>query len=342
MNTIEQMIQNKAYELGYEKCGIIPVHAMKDYAEKFEERIQKVPESKMFYQGQRRLLNPLDKYPWAKSIVVLASRYGKYKIPKYVKDHIAKAYLFDIRVDANSKEFQNSQNLEQYMQQLGLKTAADHKFGIVGLRWAAMQAGLGIIRRNNFFYTQYGSWMHIEAWLTDKDMELIETHNLQKCPNGCNRCITACPTHSLSSPYTMLPTACISYLTTFGGRDLPHEPLRKNFGNCIYGCDVCQDVCPMNRGKWEENYNFPNLSELAPFLTPENILNMEEEFYRKQIQPKFFYLSGSELWKWKVDVLCFMGNNYQEKYKPYITAACENKNEKIREMAQLICSELYA
>lgn len=342
MNTIEQMIQNKAYELGYEKCGIIPVNAMKDYAEKFEERIQKVPESKMFYQGQRRLLNPLDKYPWAKSIVVLASRYGKYKIPKYVKDHIAKAYLFDIRVDANSKEFQNSQTLEQYMQQLGLKTAADHKFGIVGLRWAAMQAGLGIIRRNNFFYTQYGSWMHIEAWLTDKDMELIETHNLQKCPNGCNRCIVACPTHSLSSPYTMLPTACISYLTTFGGRDLPHEPLRKNFGNCIYGCDVCQDVCPMNRGKWEENYNFPNLSELAPFLTPENILNMEEEFYRKQIQPKFFYLSGSELWKWKVDVLCFMGNNYQEKYKPYITAACENKNEKIREMAQLICSELYA
>jgi epoxyqueuosine reductase len=68
---------------------------------------------------------------------------------------------------------------------------------------------------------------------------------------------------------------------------------------------------------------------------------MKEDFYRAQIQPKFFYLSENELWKWKVNVLCFMRNNYQEKYKPYITAACKNKNEKIREMAQLICSELY-
>ncbi len=79
MEAIEKMIQRKAYELGYEKCGIIPIHAMEGYAEKFEERIQKVPASEKFYQRQRRLINPLEEYPWAKSVVVLAARYGKYK-----------------------------------------------------------------------------------------------------------------------------------------------------------------------------------------------------------------------------------------------------------------------
>ncbi len=339
MSNIEQMIQDRAYLLGYEKCGIIPVHALEGYAEKFKERIQKLPASEIFYQRQRHLTHPLEEYPWAKSVVVLVARYGKYKIPESVKGHIGKAYLCDVRIDANAEEFQNSQAMEQYMQELGLRIATNRKFGVVGLRWAAMQAGLGIIRRNNFFYTQSGSWMHLEAWLTDKEMELRETSDVRTCPPGCNRCIAACPTQSLSSPYTMQPLTCISFMTTFGGRNLAHEPISEKFGNCIYGCDICQDACPMNKGKWEEDCEFPDLSELSPSLTPESILKMEENFYRERVQPKFFYLSPDELWKWKVNVLNFMRNNYQEKYKPYILAACENENDKIRGMAQLICRD---
>lgn len=341
LGKMEQMIQSKAYELGYEKCGIIPLKAMEGYAERFEERIQKVPASEPFYQRQRRLVDPRAEYPWAKSVVVVVSRYGKYKIPPSVKGHIAKSFLFDARVDTNTKEYQANQDIEKYMQELGLRIETNSKFGIVGMRWAAMQAGLGIIRRNNFFYTQSGSWVGLKAWLTDKEMELIETPSLPQCPKGCKRCMESCPTHSLSAEYTMLPTACISFLTTFGGRDLPHEPLNKHFANCIYGCDICQDVCPMNKGKWQENEDFPGLSNLAPKLTPENIMNMHLDFYRERVQPKFFYLSSDELWKWKVNTLCFMRNNYQEAYKPYITAACDDENEKIREMARSICLELY-
>ncbi|HBE76536.1 MAG TPA: Fe-S oxidoreductase [Firmicutes bacterium] len=340
MPAIERMIQEKAYELGYEKCGIIPIKLMEGYAEKLNERIQKVPQSKPFYQRQRRLANPLAEYPWAKSIVVMVVPYGKYKVPESVKGHIAKAYLFDVRVDPNTKEYQQSRAMEQYLQELGFQVATNQKFGLVGLRWAAFQAGLGIIRRNNFFYTQSGSWVHLEAWLIDREMELKETPDIPQCPERCNRCIKACPTCSLTEPYTMSPTACISFLTTFGGRNLPNEPLRKRFGDWIYGCDICQDVCPMNKGKWQEVAEFPGLAELAATLTPENILNMDEDFYREKIQPKFFYLSPDELWKWKVDVLCFMRNHYTESYKPYIINACKNQNEKIREMASLVYHEL--
>ena len=96
----------------------------------------------------------------------------------------------------------------------------------------------------------------------------------------------------------------------------------------------------MNKGKWEETDDFPGLAELAPNLVPEKIMDMSEEFYKTKIQPKFFYLSPEDLWKWKVNVLVYMKNNYEERYKPCILFACTNSHEKIREMAQLICQEL--
>lgn len=340
VSNIAKMIEQKAYQLGYEECGIIPIQALDGYAEKFEERIQKIPMSGSFYQGLHHLTHPLKLYPWAKSVVILVADYGKYKIPEPIKEHIGKAYLLDVRTDVQTKEFQNSLALEQYMQELGLRTVTDRKFGVVGLRWAAAQAGLGMVRQNNFFYSKSGSWVHLEAWLTDAEMQLVKTVDVRPCPQGCSQCIKACPTQSLSSPYTMQPFTCISFLTTFGGRNLPQEPLKEKFGPWIYGCDICQNACPINKKRGEGIEEFPGLSELAPALIPESILEMGEAFYREKIQPKFFYLSPEELWKWKVDALNFMYNNYQEKYKTYILAACESENEKIRELAQFLATKL--
>lgn len=341
MCTIEQLIQGRAQALGYEKCGIIPIREMDDYVEQFEERIRRVPQAKGFYERLRRLTNIRQEFPWAKSIVVVVANYGKYKIPEQLKDRIGRLYLFDPRVDSGSEEFHNSLAMEKYLQELGLKTASNRHYGVVGLRLAAMKAGLGVIRNNNFFYTESGSWVSLEGWAIDREMELIETTSLPACPSGCHRCVTACPSGSLSAPHTMSPNSCVSFLTTFGGRDLPNEPLCKTFGNWIYGCDACQSVCQMNRGKWQETADFPGVADLAPNLTPENIMEMDEAFYKEKVQPKFFYLTEDELWKWKVNVLCFMRNNYQSRYQPYIVAACDNENVKIRDMALLIHRELF-
>jgi epoxyqueuosine reductase len=340
---IEGMIQKKALELGYESCGIIPLSKLSEYGQKMMERVQKVPQSEKFYQRQYRLIDPRETYPWAKSVVVAIEACIKYVVPMEVKDNIGKHYLFDSRIDENTEEFQAGLKLESYMQTLGVQFLNERKFGMVGLRWAAMKAGLGIIRRNNFFYTKKsGSWVTLQGWLIDQDLELIEKPELRQCPDNCNRCIKACPTGSLSAPFTMSPVECISYLTTFGGRDLKEEPLRKTFGTNIYGCDICQDVCPMNKGKWSEEEEFPGMSELAGYLTPEKILDMDEDFYRQNIQPKFFYLSTDDLWKWKVNALNYMGNNFRENYRSYIIAACKHENEKVRDLAEVIYSELVS
>lgn len=339
MDEIAKLICQKALELGYEKCGIISVGRMGGYGEKLAERIRKIPESEGFYKGQQRLAQFQEKFPWAKSIVVLTVPYSKYDVPQTVAGHVAKRYLMDTRIDENTKELRNSIVLEQYMKELGLRTETNRKFGVVGLRWAALEAGLGIVRRNNFFYTESGSWISLEAFLTDREMELRETPNLPPCPKNCDRCMKACPTASLCEAYTMNPLKCVSFLTTFGGKDLPKEPLAENFGEWIYGCDICQDACPMNHGKWEGGKEFPGLSGLSDFLTAENILRMDEKFYREKVQPKFFYLTPDELWKWQVNALNFMDNQYEEHYRPLILEARDSHYLKVREMADNICKK---
>lgn len=342
MEKLEQLIRSKACSLGYEECGMIPIGAMEGYDEKLDERVRKVPESEGFYGGQRRLTKLREQYPWAKSVIVAAMPYKKYRVPEKLSGKIAKTYLFDVRVDGGSAEYRNSTEFEEYLGQLGLRLLSERKFGVVGLRWAAMKAGLGMIRRNNFFYTEKsGSYVSLEAWITDRELELVGKPKLPECPKGCSRCVNSCPSRALKEPYTLSPGKCVSFLTTFGGRDLPKEPLAKTFGEWVYGCDACQDACPMNRGKLSGIEDFPGLAELAPRLTPEAVLGMEDDFYRENIQPRFFYLKPDELWKWKVNALNFMRNNYKESYKPYILAAREDENAKIRGMAGEICRELY-
>jgi epoxyqueuosine reductase len=226
------------------------------------------------------------------------------------------------------------------LQELGLKTATNRHFGLVGLRWAAMKAGLGLVRRNNFFYTESGSWVWLEAWLTDGDMELVQACDLPACPPECRRCMEACPTKSLAAPYAMSPGTCVSFITTFGFNDLARHPLAKETRGWIYGCDACQDACPMNRGKWEGGTDFPDLGDILPLLTPEGILALDEETYREKIQPHFFYLKPDELWKWKVNVLNFMRNNYIDAYKSQILKACADDDPKVRDMAELAASSL--
>ena len=341
MSKLEYLIKDKASSLGYEKCGIVPIQELEEYGHQLNERIQKVPSSEKFYQSQKRFTNLQQKFPWAKSAVIVADNYGKYRIPEQVKGHIGKTYLFDVRTDTESDGFKRSIAMENYLKELGFQIASERKFGVIPLRLAAMKAGLGIVRKNNFFYTESGSWVFLEALLIDQELELKETCKLQECPKTCTCCIKACPSGSLSSPYTMNPITCVSFLTSFGDHSLHNNSIYQTFGDWIYGCDACQDACPMNKGKWHETYDFPNVDELSKYLTPEKIMEMDEGYYQEQIQPKFFYLGLNDLWKWKINALSFMRNNYQSSYKPYILTACENENEKIRNMAQLIHRELF-
>jgi epoxyqueuosine reductase len=336
-------IKNKAQELGYDLCGIIRVDAVEEYSVRLEERIQCFPEYRPLYEGMDlvNLAFPQKKHDWAKSIVVCISRYGKYKIPKGLDHSFGKVHLFDYRLQKHSKKHATKILFESYLKESGLTIATDERRGVTAARFAAAKAGLGVIGKNNFLYTKYGSWVWIDTWVINKELEYYETPDIPSCPENCTECMDACPTGALAGPLQMNAGTCVARLLYgFGLQGLAPEPLRNKMGPWLYGCDDCQNSCPRNKGKWEEVEDFPHLNELAEAITLEKILEMDEETIVDILCPKFFYISPDNAWRWKCNVLRVMVNNYDSKYDRYIKKACNDSNDNIREMAAWACREL--
>lgn len=252
-------IAEKAIELGYDKCGIIPVEMMRGYEAKLKERMEHFPETRRKYEGFRKFAYPEKEFPWAKAIVIVSFWCGKYRIPAAVRGHIAKYYLTDGRRNPDSQGYKAGAALEKYLRDSGLHVAFNRDFALTALRWAAMQAGIGIERKNNFFYTEKGSYQYLEAFLIDEPLQLTAESTLRPCAESCDLCIRACPTHSLEAPYTMNRNTCVSCLTTWDAWNMRTEPRRGEIGPWIFGCDVCQDACPHNTNAWKDTEKFLGL-----------------------------------------------------------------------------------
>lgn len=329
-------IVNKAIEFGFDKCGIIPVDMMRGYESRLQERMERFPETRNKYEPFRSFAHLQNDYPWAKSVVIASFWYGKYHIPNGVQGRVAKYYLTDGRRNVNSQGYQASVAFERYLADCGLQVATDRDFGITALRWAGMQAGIGIIRKNNFFYTEKGSYQYLEAFLIDQPLQYIMENAIKPCAEKCNLCMKACPTGSLEAPYMMCRNTCVSCLTTWDGWDLRTEPLQNKFGKWIYGCDACQDACPYNKNAWRDAAEFPELEEWSSHFTYAEIVLSDYDWLRSVVQPKLWYIPRGKEWRYKTNALNAMLNNYDPEYLPVIQKACHDEYAEVRDMAEWV------
>lgn len=113
-------------------------------------------------------------------------------------------------------------------------------------RAIAARAGIGFFGKNtNLLLPQSGSWFFLSEILIDLELP-AEDRQLKISCGTCHRCLDACPTNAFAAPYTLDSRRCISYLTIENKGAIPHD-LRPGLGEWIFGCDICQSICPFNR-----------------------------------------------------------------------------------------------
>lgn len=146
----------------------------------------------------------------------------------------------------------------------------------------AQQAGLGFIGKNTMLiHPKAGSYFFLGEILTTQRLEESTPHRESMC-GTCTRCLNACPTNAFPQPYVLDARRCISYLTIELKSSIPSE-LRPYMGNWVYGCDICQAVCPWNRFAPEtlETSFFPaDIDNMAPPL--ETLLQLTEDTFRER------------------------------------------------------------
>jgi len=288
-NNLAQSIYQKAIECGYENCGIIPISDLDGYKDSLNERIAKVPQSAQLYKNAEAFTHIKEQYPWAKSAVVCITWYGKYRYPESLQGKYAKSYFLSPESVPNCTAHQEELQFQEWMTGQGLRWEGGEKCGAtrnLPLRHAAVAARLGIFRKNNFFYTEKGSYYGLEGYLIDEECTYKQTCSIKACAQNCTLCQGACKTHALSAPYTMNPIKCVSFWTTFGQGSIPPYLKESQFENWICGCDACQDACPYNRHDWNNGEDFPGLDEITELLQPKNILNASDDVLCEKVIPK--------------------------------------------------------
>lgn len=326
-------IKKKALQLGYSGCGIIPTEIFDEYYKALDERIESFPESKEFYESQLgRGTPPAD----SKSIIVCVRGYNHFKIPEKLEKHIGKYYLFHGGIPY-SKAFSAKAEFEAYLQTLGLRIIKSQP---PPMRWAAVKAGLAKFGRNNFIYTQeHGSHTHIDTWIVDAILDYDNPASdtlMPECHAHCRKCIDACPTKALNDEFSMDKGKCITHLM-YEKKSLSNET-REQMGQWLYGCDVCQDVCPMNKDKLTNAEDFPLLTQYEEHIEPEKILTMGDDTYANIVFPRFWFAGKDAIVTWQRNALRCMINSGDEKYHPLIVE-CTNYPD-LQEIAKWGCAKL--
>ena len=241
-----RLIKAEAKRLGFLSCGISEAGFLEDEAPRLEQWLQENRHGEMRYMENHfdKRLDPRLLVPGAKSVVSLLYNYfpsktqreDTYKISKY-------AYGEDYHHVIKRK-------LRQLLAQIQEEVGAVHgrvfvdSAPVLDKAWAA-RSGLGWIGKNsNLLTKEVGSYYFIAELILD--LELAYDGPVTDHCGTCTACIDACPTDAIVKPYVVDGSRCISYFTIELKNELPSN-LGMDFDDWIFGCDICQDVCPWNR-----------------------------------------------------------------------------------------------
>ncbi len=250
MPSLAVAIKMKAADLGIDKVAIVPAHALVPERKRLEEWL-----GRGFHGNMAWLERDLDKrsdprllYPNARSIIVAAVNYftphehtdlpAEGKISRY-------AWGDDYHDVVGDKLKHLLAWIQQEIPDANGRVCVDTA-PFMDKAWA-VRGGIGWLgKHSNVITKDLGSWIFIGSLILDTELEYENTQVEDHC-GSCTACLDSCPTNAIVEPYVVDSRKCISYATIeLRDEALPHE-IASNLEGWIYGCDICQDVCPWNR-----------------------------------------------------------------------------------------------
>lgn len=277
-----RLVKQKAAELGFSFCGISKVRRLDEEAPRLEAWLKEGRHGRMKYMENHfeKRLDPGLLVESAKSVISLMISYfpgpdtaytSPLKVSKYAR---GTDYHFVIK----DKLRMLAETLEATAGKMNYRIFTDSA-PVLDRAWA-VNSGIGWIGKNTMLISRRnGSFFFLAEIITDLGLEYDSPFGGNYC-GDCTRCIDACPTGAITGPRQLDASRCISYLT-IELKDGIGEEFNEKMDNWIFGCDVCQDVCPWNR--FSLTSTWPQFSASGNWTewTREEWLNMEKSTFDK-------------------------------------------------------------
>jgi epoxyqueuosine reductase len=273
-------IKSLATTLGFDYCGIAKAVKLDEDARRLEAWLQKGMQGSMHYMEKNfdLRIDPSKLLPGAKSVITLLLNYFPNEeqpplSPKVSRYAYGRDYHEVIRERLNIFLLRMEEKLGK-INGRGFVDSAP----VLERSWA-MRSGLGWIGKNgNLINKGAGSYFFIATLITDLEMEYDEPYARDYC-GSCTRCIDACPTEAILPGKTIDGSKCISYFTIELKDDIIPDQYQGKFNDWMFGCDICQEVCPWNRFSTPHtNPEFNPLPGILNFTTSDWEEITEESF----------------------------------------------------------------
>lgn len=281
-------IKQFAKSLGFHLVKVIPAYplpAEKAHLSKWLKHGYSA-DLKYMQENSGKRANLREILPDAKSVICLGMNYYQ-PFPGNIPDNAGKVARYAWGKDYHVVIEKKLKKIRQFIIEKSEKNLSKTDFklyvdaGPVLERAYAAKAGLGFIGKNTTLITkEYGSWVFLSEIITTLELEPDAEKEVTGDCGSCTKCIDACPTKALISPYELDARKCISYQTIENKGEIPPK-IKEKMGDRVFGCDICQEVCPHNcRAKKTDIDEFLD-HRAGPYLTKEAGSLTEKEFNEK-------------------------------------------------------------
>lgn len=279
---LTDLIKKKAHELGFSACGIAAATTLDDHRKALGNWLDEGNHGEMQYMANHfeKRLDPRLLSDGARSvIVVLKNYYPEKSLPPeqpYLISRYAYGTDYHFVIKEKLRQLQDYISVESGESQYRIFTDSAP---VLERAWAS-RAGLGWIGKNSMLITpRKGSYFFIGEIVTSLELDYDQPYGGDYC-GDCSRCIDACPTKAIRNDRMIDARRCISYLTIEKKGEIPEE-FHQKYRQWIFGCDICQEVCPWNRFSSPHQEEQFIINEEVRNMTPEDWENLDKDNFNR-------------------------------------------------------------